>query len=88
MQVRRITINGRVFVLTDPVAAARMLTRIENAAAGAPTWVTIPVRETHPPKVLITPMVDCFLEVLEIPDEDPEVDGAAQFFSLDWPTDV
>ena len=88
MQVRRITINGRVFVLTDPVAAARMLTRIEAAASGAPAWVTIPVRETHPPKVLITSMVDCFLEVLEIPDEDPDVDGAAQFFSLDWPTDI
>jgi hypothetical protein len=88
MQVRRITINGRSFVLTDPVAAAGMLTRIEAAAAGAPSWVTIPVRETHQPKVLITPMVDCFLEVLEIPDEDPDVDGAAQFFSLDWPMDL
>jgi len=88
MQVRRITINGRVFVLTDPVAAARMLTRIEAAAAGPPSWVTIPVRAPHPPKVLITSMVDCFLEVLEIPDDDPDVDGAAQFFSLDWPTDL
>jgi hypothetical protein len=46
------------------------------------------VRETHPPKVLITSSVDCFLEVLEIPDEDPETDGAAQFFSIDWPTDL
>jgi hypothetical protein len=88
MQVRRVTINGRAFVLTDPAAAARMLTTIEAAAAGRPAWVTIPVREPHPPKVLITATVDCFLEVLDIPDEDPDADGAAQFFSLDWPTDL
>lgn len=88
MQVRRITINGRVFVLTDPVAAARMLTRIEAAAAGAPAWVTVPVRGAHQPKVLITPAVDCLLEVLEVSDEAPEADGAAPCFSLDWPAEL
>ena len=87
MQVRRITINGRVFVLADPIAAARTLTTIEAAAAGPPAWVTIPVREQHPPRVLVTSAVDCFLEVVDVPDEDPDADGA-ECFSLDWPMDL
>lgn len=85
MQVRRITINGRAFVLVNPDAAAEMLRSIQEAAASGPRWVTIPVRETNPPQVLITSTVDCFLEVLEIPDEDPETPGAAQAFAADWP---
>lgn len=85
MEVRRITINDRAFVLVDPTLAARMLEEIERAAAGAPAWVTIPVRETNPPKVLITSHVDCFVEVLDIPDEDPATDGAALAFGADWP---
>ena len=88
MQVRRFTINGRVFVLTDADAAAGVRSSIEAAAAGAPAWVAIPVREPDPPEVLITPAVDCFLEVVEVPDEDPDVDDAARFIALDWPTDL
>jgi hypothetical protein len=85
MQVRRITINGRDFVLVDPDAAATMLQEIEAGARTGAAWVTIPVRETNPPKVLITSRVVCFLEVLEVPDEDPEVEGAARAFAFDWP---
>jgi hypothetical protein len=85
MQVRRITINGRQFVLQNPESASRMLTEIEDAARKGPAWVTIPVREAHPPRVLVTAAVDCFLEVLEIPDEDPETEGAALAFGLAWP---
>jgi hypothetical protein len=87
VRIRRITINGRVFVLTEPEAAARTLAEIAAAAAGAPAWVTIPVRGPEPPQVLITPTADCLLEVIDIPDEDADVDGSEQFLSLDWPTD-
>lgn len=87
MQVRRISINGHHFALTNPETAATMLKEIEAAARSGPAWVTIPVRETNAPKVLITAQVDCFLEILEIPDEDPEVDGAALAFGLEWPVD-
>jgi hypothetical protein len=87
MQVRRITINGRAFVLVNPESAAKMLTAIEAAARNGPAWVTIPVRETHPPQVLVTANSDCFLEVLDIPDEDPEVENAALAFALDWPVE-
>ena len=45
------------------------------------------MRGPEPPQVLITPTVDCLLEVIDIPDEDADVDGSAQFLSLDWPTD-
>jgi hypothetical protein len=86
MQVRRITINGRIFVLTNPDSAAQMLQEIETAARTSPAWVTIPVRETNPPKVLVTAAIDCFLEVLDIPDEDPEATGAALAFDIDWPS--
>ncbi len=85
MDVRRITINGRQFVLVNPESASRMMTEIEDAARNGPAWVTIPVREVHPPTVLITPAVDVFVEVLEIPDEDPEIDGAALAFADNWP---
>ena len=88
MQVRRITINDRTFVLVDPTAAARMMEQLEAAAGGTPAWVTIPVRETHPPKVLITSHAVCFVEILDIldiPDEDPDTDGAALAFGADWP---
>jgi hypothetical protein len=87
VQVRRITINGRPFVLVHPESAAQMLAEIEDAARNGPAWVTIPVRERHPPQVLITAQVDCFLEVLDIPDEDPDAEGAAVAFSVDWPDD-
>jgi hypothetical protein len=85
MLVRRVTVNGRSFVLVDPTTAAQMLAEIEAAAAGTPAWVTIPVRETHPPRVLVTPNVDCYLEIVDIPDEDPDLDGSAIAFDLDWP---
>jgi hypothetical protein len=88
MQVRRITINGRTFVLTDPIAEARMLTTIEAAVSGPPAWVTIPIRQEHQPQVLVTAAVDCFLEVLDVPDEEPEDEGAEQFFSFEWPMDL
>lgn len=85
MEVRRITINGRPYVLVQPDSAARMLREIEEAARSGPSWVTIPVRETDPPQVLITANVDAFVEVLDIPDEDPLGDGAAHAFHTDWP---
>lgn len=88
MQLRRITINGRAFVLPDPVTAERMLARIQAAASGPPAWVTIPVRDPHQPKVLITPSVDCILEVLEIPDEEPATEDWARFLPVDWPMDL
>ena len=83
--VRRVTINGRTYVLFDPTSAAKMLREIEEAAHSGPGWVTIPVREMHQPQVLITAHVDCFIETLEIPDEDPSVDDAAIAFDVDWP---
>jgi hypothetical protein len=86
VDVRRVTINGRAFALVDPESAARMLRDIETAARTGPAWVTIPVRESHPPQVLITSHTDCFLEVLDIPDEDPQVPGAALAFATDWPS--
>jgi hypothetical protein len=85
VQVRRITINDREFVLVDPTAAARMMEQIEAALVGKPAWVTIPVRETNPPKVFITAHAVCFVEVLDIPDEDPETVGAALAFNENWP---
>jgi hypothetical protein len=69
--------NRRDSVLTNLDSAAQMLREIETAARSAPAWVTIPVRETNPPKALLTSNVECFLEVPEIPGEDPERDGAA-----------
>jgi hypothetical protein len=62
-----------------------MLEQIQAASRSGGGWVTIPVRETHPPKVFVTPNVVVFLDILEVPDEDPEVDGAALAFALDWP---
>jgi hypothetical protein len=85
LQIRRISINGRDYVLANPNTAAQLLLDIESAARSGPAWVTIPVRETNPPKVLITSNVECFLEILEIPDEDPETEGAAIAFDLNWP---
>jgi len=85
VEVRRITINGRTYVLVQPDTAARMLREIEDAARTGPRWVTTPVGETNPPQVLITPNVDCVVEVLDIPDEDPAGEGAAHAFHADWP---
>jgi hypothetical protein len=86
MQVRRITINDRAFVLVDPESATKMLREIEAAARSGAAWVTIPVRESFPPQVFITPAANCFMEVIEVPDEDPDVDGAAIEFPYDWPS--
>lgn len=85
MQIRRITLNGRVSGLANPGTAAKMLHEIETAAKGRPAWVTIPIRETNQPQALITGTVDCFIEILDVPDEDPEVLGAAIAFGVYWP---
>ena len=85
VEVRRVTINDRQYVLVHPEAAARMRREIEDAARSGAAWVTIPVRESNPPEVLITAHVTCFFEVLEVPDEDPETEGAALAFDKNWP---
>ena len=85
MEVRRVTINDRQYVLVQPESAARMREEIQEAARSGPAWVTIPVREENPPEVLITPHVTCFFEVLEIPDEGPEAQHSATAFPASWP---
>jgi hypothetical protein len=79
VQVTRISINGREFGVIDPEAAQQVLRDIEAAATNGSAWVTIPIRETNAPRVLVTPHVDCFVEVLELPDDDPEADAAFPF---------
>ncbi len=84
MRRHQLTVADRVFLLASSEEAQRVETAMEQAVRSGGAFVPLELVGSRAVRVLVSPGVVAYLEIVEIPEDQPAGDGA-EFTSLhDW----
>ncbi len=84
MRRHQLTIADRVFLLASPEEAERVEKAMEQAVRSGGAFVPLELVGSRTVRILVSPGVVAYLEVVDIPEDQPAGDGT-EFSTLhDW----